>query len=77
MMAIKTPYDVAIAQLHKDFSFIVVTVEEMKEINSEFPGLDNAEYYDQLEELERATIKALDYFNDAMSRQVIGPEADD
>ena len=72
-----TSYDEAIAQLHKDFSFIVVTVEDMKEINSEFSGLDNAEYYEQLEELERATIKALQYFEDEMGAGVIGPEADD
>ena len=76
MMVNQKEVDAVIARLHKEFSFIVVTVEKMKEINEEFPGLDNAEYYDELIALAKETRKALDYYNDAIGRQLIGPVAE-
>ena len=68
--------DAVIARLHKHFSFIVVTVEDMKDINEEFPGLDNAEYFDELITLSKATEEALDYFNDAIGRGLIGRDVE-
>ena len=68
--------DAVIARLHKDFSLIVVTVEDMKEINEEFPGLDNAEYYDELADLASITENALKYFEDKMDKEIIGPDAE-
>ena len=74
MMA--TPNNVAIAQLNKDFSLIAVIVDEMKKINSEWDGLDNAEYYEELGELAEAAKKALQYFEDKMEEGSLGPDVE-
>ena len=47
--------NLAVNRLHKDFAFIVLTVADMKEIDEEFGGVDNAEFYDQLIVLAKAT----------------------
>ena len=68
--------NLAVNRLHKDFAFIVLTVADMKEIDEEFGGVDNAEFYDQLIVLAKATREALNYYNDAISRGIIGPDAE-
>ena len=65
-----------IKKLGEQYFDIRETITHMQEVKKEFHGYDNAEYYELLEELIKKAQAAYDYFDDALNKQIIGPESE-
>ena len=63
-------------RLHKDFSEIVNTVVNMQKIKTAWGYLDNAEYYEELEELRDKVKEAFDFYNQMIGKNILGPDAE-
>ena len=66
-----------IKKLGEDYFDIRETITHMQEVKKEFHGYDNAEYYELLEELVKKAGAAWEYFDNALRKEIIGPEAED